>query len=108
MPGSFFFSEGDIDFLSHYRLVDSRKLEPYARAFVVEDIDFDTIIGSRVHIPFSNRDTYFNFNVCAKLIERSFGSIFNNLALQNVRNNIIICTVGNFLPHFVIFLTLQV
>ncbi|XP_070192116.1 uncharacterized protein [Littorina saxatilis] len=37
---------GDIDFLSHYRLVDTRKLETYARAFVVEDDDFDTVIGS--------------------------------------------------------------
>ncbi|KAK7484146.1 hypothetical protein BaRGS_00024635 [Batillaria attramentaria] len=37
---------GDIDFLSHYKLVDHRKLDSYARAFVVEDEDFDTIIGS--------------------------------------------------------------
>ena len=41
-------TDGDIDFLSHYRLVDSRKLESYARAFVVEDDDFDTVIGSDV------------------------------------------------------------
>ncbi|XP_055882530.1 uncharacterized protein LOC106061672 isoform X1 [Biomphalaria glabrata] len=39
--------DGDIDFLSHYKLVDGRKLESYARAFVVEDEDFDTVIRSR-------------------------------------------------------------
>ncbi|CAL1528526.1 unnamed protein product [Lymnaea stagnalis] len=38
---------GDIDFLSHYKLVDSRKMESYARAFVVEDDDFDTVIRSK-------------------------------------------------------------
>ncbi|KAH9510115.1 hypothetical protein Btru_043506 [Bulinus truncatus] len=38
---------GDIDFLSHYKLVDNRKLESYARAFVVEDEDFDTVIRSK-------------------------------------------------------------
>ncbi|XP_059175867.1 uncharacterized protein LOC131955682 [Physella acuta] len=38
---------GDIDFLSHYKLVDTKKLESYARAFVVEDDDFDTVIRSK-------------------------------------------------------------
>ncbi|GFS03619.1 hypothetical protein ElyMa_001154700 [Elysia marginata] len=36
--------DGDIDFLSHYRLVNPQMLESYARAFVVEDEDFDTVI----------------------------------------------------------------
>ncbi|RUS85817.1 hypothetical protein EGW08_006446 [Elysia chlorotica] len=36
--------DGDIDFLSHYRLVNPHLLESYARAFVVEDEDFDTVI----------------------------------------------------------------
>ena len=33
---------GDIDFVTHYRLVDPNKLESYAKAFVVEDDDLDT------------------------------------------------------------------
>ncbi|KAH3820045.1 hypothetical protein DPMN_121789 [Dreissena polymorpha] len=35
----------DIDFLSHYRLVDPSKIDTYARAFVVEDGDLDTVIN---------------------------------------------------------------
>ncbi|GFO17404.1 hypothetical protein PoB_004390900, partial [Plakobranchus ocellatus] len=38
---------GDIDFLSHYRLVNPQMLESYARAFVVEDEDFDTVIMTK-------------------------------------------------------------
>ncbi|KAK6175190.1 hypothetical protein SNE40_013705 [Patella caerulea] len=37
----------DIDFLSHYRLVDSNKLDSYARAFVVEDMDRDVVLSSK-------------------------------------------------------------
>ncbi|KAK3580637.1 hypothetical protein CHS0354_013399 [Potamilus streckersoni] len=37
--------DGNIDFVTHYRLVDPGKLEAYAKAFVVEDEDFDTVIG---------------------------------------------------------------
>ncbi|XP_050412857.2 uncharacterized protein LOC126827500 isoform X2 [Patella vulgata] len=37
----------DIDFLSHYRLVDSKKLDSYARAFVVEDMDRDVVLSSK-------------------------------------------------------------
>ena len=43
-----FVSDGDIDFLTHYKLVDPGKIESYARAFVVEDEDFDTVITSKV------------------------------------------------------------
>ncbi|XP_067685072.1 uncharacterized protein [Haliotis asinina] len=38
-------TDSSIDFLSHYRLVDPGKLESYARAFVVEDRDLDTVIS---------------------------------------------------------------
>ncbi|XP_046353248.2 uncharacterized protein LOC124133067 [Haliotis rufescens] len=38
-------TDSSIDFLSHYRLVDPGKLEGYARAFVVEDRDLDTVIN---------------------------------------------------------------
>ena len=41
-------SDADIDFLTHYKLVDPGKLESYARAFVVEDDDYDTVISSKV------------------------------------------------------------
>lgn len=111
IPGSFF-SEGDIDFLSHYRLVDSRKLEPYARAFVVEDIDFDTIIGSRVHILFSNRDTYFIFNrFTASTLKNDNSEVFSTICrFKKTRNNIIIVVLLVICSHTlsVIFLTLQV
>ncbi|XP_053377938.1 uncharacterized protein LOC123530293 [Mercenaria mercenaria] len=36
--------DADIDFLSHYRLVEKSKLDTYARAFVVEDSDLDTVL----------------------------------------------------------------
>ncbi|XP_012945585.1 trichohyalin, partial [Aplysia californica] len=36
---------GGIDFMQHYRLVDPSNLEAYARAFVVEDGDMDTVIN---------------------------------------------------------------
>ena len=35
--------------MQHYRLVDPSKLEGYARAFVVEDGDLDTVINIQVH-----------------------------------------------------------
>ena len=41
-------SDADIDFLSHYRLVDPSRIDTYARAFVVEDSDLDTVINSNV------------------------------------------------------------
>lgn len=37
--------KGDIDFVSHYRLVDPSKIEGYARAFVVEDDDMDQVLS---------------------------------------------------------------
>lgn len=33
---------GDIDFVTHYRLVEPQKIDGYAKAFVVEDDDMDT------------------------------------------------------------------
>ncbi|XP_052104237.1 zinc finger CCCH domain-containing protein 13-like [Mytilus californianus] len=36
--------QGSIDFLAHYRLVDPKKVDGYAKAFVVEDTNFDTFI----------------------------------------------------------------
>ncbi|XP_060590100.1 uncharacterized protein LOC132745252 [Ruditapes philippinarum] len=36
--------DADIDFLSHYRLVEKSKIDTYARAFVVEDSDLDTVL----------------------------------------------------------------
>ena len=46
----FFFSDGSINFLAHYRLVEPEKLESYAKAFVVEDRDMDTVINFDVTI----------------------------------------------------------
>lgn len=43
-----FLLDGDIDFITHYKLVDPGKIESYARAFVVEDEDFDTVITAKV------------------------------------------------------------
>ena len=43
-----FVSDADIDFLSHYRLVDPSRIDTYARAFTVEDSDLDTVINSGV------------------------------------------------------------
>lgn len=43
-----FVPDADIDFLTHYKLVDPGLIESYARAFVVEDGDFDTVISSKV------------------------------------------------------------
>ncbi|XP_064632370.1 uncharacterized protein LOC135490795 isoform X2 [Lineus longissimus] len=37
--------DGDIDYLAHYRLVDAGKVEMYAKAFVVEDEDFDAALS---------------------------------------------------------------
>lgn len=37
--------DASIDYLQHYRLVDHRKLDSYARAFVVEDDDRDFVIA---------------------------------------------------------------
>lgn len=39
---------GSFDFLAHYRLVDPKKVDGYAKAFVVEDTDFDTFINFKV------------------------------------------------------------
>lgn len=39
---------GDIDFVTHYRLVDPNKVESYAKAFVVEDDDMDTVLSFKV------------------------------------------------------------
>lgn len=47
-----FQKDGDIDFLTHYKLVDPNRLDSYARAFVVEDADLDTVIDSRVSYNF--------------------------------------------------------
>lgn len=45
----FFFADSSIDFLNHYRLVDPMNLDVYAKAFVVEDTDYDTVLNSSVH-----------------------------------------------------------
>ncbi|XP_033745323.1 LOW QUALITY PROTEIN: uncharacterized protein LOC117330881 [Pecten maximus] len=37
--------DSSIDFLAHYRLVDPTKIDGYAKAFVIEDDDFDTVIN---------------------------------------------------------------
>ncbi|XP_069142672.1 eukaryotic translation initiation factor 5B-like [Argopecten irradians] len=37
--------DSSIDFLAHYRLVDPTKIDGYAKAFVIEDEDFDTVIN---------------------------------------------------------------
>lgn len=39
--------DADIDFLTHYKLVDPGLIESYARAFVVEDNNFDTVISAK-------------------------------------------------------------
>ncbi|XP_061187777.1 uncharacterized protein LOC133195840 [Saccostrea echinata] len=38
--------DSSIDFLNHYRLVDPMNLDSYAKAFVVEDTDYDTVLNS--------------------------------------------------------------
>ena len=47
-------TDGSVDFMTHYRLVNPTNLEGYARAFVVEDQDLDTVINLAVsqHGPF--------------------------------------------------------
>ena len=45
-----FLSDADIDFLSHYRLVEQSRIDSYARAFVVEDSDLDTVINNSVRL----------------------------------------------------------
>ncbi|XP_019633544.1 PREDICTED: uncharacterized protein LOC109476969 [Branchiostoma belcheri] len=37
--------DSSIDFLSHYHLIDRNKLEGYAKAFIVEDLDEDNILN---------------------------------------------------------------
>ncbi|KAJ8301110.1 hypothetical protein KUTeg_020097 [Tegillarca granosa] len=60
-----------IDFLNHYRLVDPDKIENYARAFVVEDSDFDTILKSDVlHIDEATEVSFRMFAVISALCER--------------------------------------
>lgn len=49
---------GDIDFVTHYRLVDPNKLESYAKAFVVEDDDLDTKLSFKV----SKLGIFFSFH----------------------------------------------
>jgi hypothetical protein len=44
----FSIADGDIDYLAHYRLVDPGKIEMYAKAFVVEDEDFDAALSYKV------------------------------------------------------------
>ena len=39
---------GSIDFMQHYRLVNPAMIEAYAKAFVVEDGDLDTVINMKV------------------------------------------------------------
>lgn len=54
-------SDADIDFLTHYKLVDPGLIESYARAFVVEDNDFDTVISAKVNIGRTNNRIYDSF-----------------------------------------------
>ena len=41
-------SGSTIDFLNHYKLVDSGRVDMYARAFVVNDEDLDFSVNARV------------------------------------------------------------
>ena len=41
-------SDASVDFIKHYQLVDQNKLDMYARAYVVEDDDFDYRIDAKV------------------------------------------------------------
>lgn len=58
-----FFLDSSIDFLNHYRLVDPMNLDGYAKAFVVEDTDYDTVLNSSVH----NFLFLVNFHYCPVL-----------------------------------------
>lgn len=40
-----YFSDGRIDYLSHYQLVNPDKLEAYGKAFVVEDTDENSVLS---------------------------------------------------------------
>ena len=42
------FSDTSIDFLSHYRLIEPAKIEPFGRSFVVEDEDHDCCLNYEV------------------------------------------------------------
>ena len=42
------FPDASVDFLNHYRLVESGKIDMYARAFVVNDEDLDFNVNARV------------------------------------------------------------
>jgi hypothetical protein len=66
---------GDIDFVTHYRLVDPNKLESYAKAFVVEDDDLDTKLSFKV----SKLGIFFSFLV--------FLSVFIVCLVSNVSLN---------------------
>ena len=44
------FSAATIDFMNHYKLVDSGRVDMYARAFVVNDEDLDFNVNARVSI----------------------------------------------------------
>ena len=41
-------SDATIDFMNHYKLVDSGRVDMYARAFVVNDEDLDFSVNARV------------------------------------------------------------
>ena len=53
--GGYYFADASIDFLTHYQLVNPNKIEPYARAFVVEDDDKDGVVYPRVRPFFPSR-----------------------------------------------------
>lgn len=46
---------GDIDFVSHYKLVENHKIDGYAKAFVVEDGDWDTVLTYKVRLYVTSR-----------------------------------------------------
>lgn len=46
---------GDIDFVSHYKLVENHKIDGYAKAFVVEDGDWDTVLTYKVRLYLTSR-----------------------------------------------------
>ena len=45
---TYYLTEAEVDFLNHYRLVDPKQIDIYAKPFVVEDDDKDGVIYARV------------------------------------------------------------
>ena len=47
---SYTITDATIDFMNHYKLVDSGRVDMYARAFVVNDEDLDFSVNARVSV----------------------------------------------------------